>query len=236
MTGAGYTDQLHNGRGDADGDGLSGRLFTWSGGHEDWERSYFSNEGQFVTEDARELAKALRRSIEDPELCSTPRAICSHESEHPCKLVPRGGVRCVSSCMSDRPDVAVVGPGAVGAFFGGMFAGSGSRVTMLGRPGEPGSHLRLWPERGLRIDSINFDERVEVEVASDPVAIRSANLVLFSVKTLDTKDAARRIAPNVADDQIVHQSGLDGARWSGVSRGFYPFYSWVIRNLIRIDS
>jgi 2-dehydropantoate 2-reductase len=109
------------------------------------------------------------------------------------------------------PDVAVVGPGGVGAYFGGMLARAGAKVTMLGRPGPSSEHLDTIARRGLRLDTQSFDERVGVETTVEPRSIAGAELVLFCVKSVDTTEAARRIAPHLSSDAILLdlQNGVD---------------------------
>ncbi len=113
--------------------------------------------------------------------------------------------------METGARVVVVGPGGVGAYFGGMLARDGAPVTMLGRPGEPGRHLETMARKGLRIETSAFDERVPVYVATDPAAVASADLVLFCVKTVDTDTAAARIAPHVRPESALVdlQNGVD---------------------------
>lgn len=112
----------------------------------------------------------------------------------------------------DRPlRVAVVGPGGVGCYFGGLLARAGARVTMIGRPGGASEHLNVMARDGLRLETLAFDERVRVATSTDPAAVAGAQLVLFCVKTVDTDDAARDIAPHVGRDEIVLdlQNGVD---------------------------
>ncbi len=111
----------------------------------------------------------------------------------------------------DWPRVAVVGAGAVGCYFGGMLARAGAPVTMLGRPGSPSPHLRAIRERGLRIDGREIQETVPVEVGEGPESISRAQLVLFSVKTVDTESAAAGIRPHLGAEALVVslQNGID---------------------------
>jgi len=113
--------------------------------------------------------------------------------------------------MERWPKVAVVGPGGVGAFFGGMFARAGARVTMIGRPGPVGKHVEAMARRGLRLDTLSFDERVGVETTTEPSGVAGAELILFCVKSVDTTEAARRIAPHLSSDAILldMQNGVD---------------------------
>jgi 2-dehydropantoate 2-reductase len=103
--------------------------------------------------------------------------------------------------------VAVVGAGAVGSFFGGMLARAGAQVTLIGRP----SHVEVWKRDGLFIDSVNFQATIPVAATTDIDACRDADLVLFSVKTRDTEEAARAMAPHLRGDAIVVslQNGVD---------------------------
>jgi 2-dehydropantoate 2-reductase len=107
--------------------------------------------------------------------------------------------------------VAVVGPGAVGCYFGGMLARSGAAVTMIGRPGGAGAHLAAMARDGLRLKTVTFDERVPVATSSDPRAVSGVDLVLFCVKTVDTDEAARGIAPHVDRESVLLdlQNGVD---------------------------
>jgi len=105
--------------------------------------------------------------------------------------------------LSNAPRVAVVGAGAVGCFFGGMLARAGARVTLIGRPGASRPGFEAIAQEGLRIDSINFQERVRLGVSSDPAAVRGAEIVLFSVKTIDTDSAARGIAAHLDPTGIL---------------------------------
>jgi 2-dehydropantoate 2-reductase len=96
-----------------------------------------------------------------------------------------------------------VGAGAVGCFFGAMLARAGARVTLIGRPGAKRPGFEAIAREGLRVDSINFQERVTLGVSSDPAAVRGAEIVLFAVKTIDTDSAARGIAAHLDPASIL---------------------------------
>ena len=101
----------------------------------------------------------------------------------------------------------MVGAGAVGGYFGGMLARAGARVTLIGRA----SHVDVWRRDGLVIDSIHFQERIAVEASTDIAASRDAELVLFSVKSPDTEETARQLAPHIRSDAVIVslQNGVD---------------------------
>lgn len=108
--------------------------------------------------------------------------------------------------------VVVVGPGAVGCYFGGMLARAGAAVTMLGRSGPPSPHLEAMGRAGLRMRTVTFDERVSVSVASGPEVVAHADLVLVAVKTIHTQEAVAPIVRHLkAQTPLVGlQNGVDG--------------------------
>ncbi|MGH9147353.1 MAG: ketopantoate reductase family protein [Vicinamibacterales bacterium] len=105
------------------------------------------------------------------------------------------------------PRVAVVGAGAVGGYFGGMLARAGAHVTLIGRP----VHVDVWARDGLFLDSINFQESVPVAASTEVAACADADLVHFSVKSLDTEKTAQQLARHVRGDASIVslQNGVD---------------------------
>ena len=108
---------------------------------------------------------------------------------------------------NDWPRIAVVGAGAVGCYFGGMLARAGAPVTLIGRA----PHVEAINRDGLFIDSIHFKENVSVSASTELEAVRDAQFVLFSVKTVDTENVAKLLAPYLAPETIVvsFQNGVD---------------------------
>jgi 2-dehydropantoate 2-reductase len=107
------------------------------------------------------------------------------------------------------PKVAVVGAGAVGGYFGGMLARGGAPVVMIGRA----AFAEAVNKSGLLLDTLHFKESVRVQAATELEAVRGAEVVLFCVKTTDTAETARALAPLLARDAIVvsMQNGVDNA-------------------------
>jgi 2-dehydropantoate 2-reductase len=105
------------------------------------------------------------------------------------------------------PKVAVVGAGAVGGYFGGMLARAGASVVMIGRP----AFVEAVKKDGLFLDTVQFQEAVQVEAASDISSIRAAQIVLFCVKTTDNAATSRAIAPLLVPGALVVslQNGVD---------------------------
>ncbi len=106
--------------------------------------------------------------------------------------------------------IAVMGAGAVGCYYGGMLARAGHAVTLIGRA----AHVDAVRRDGLRMDTLNFKERVPVAASTDPGAVHGADLVLFCVKSSDTEAAGAAIAPHLAAQALVLslQNGVDNAQ------------------------
>ena len=113
--------------------------------------------------------------------------------------------------------VAVMGAGAVGSYFGGMLARAGARVTLIGRP----AHVEAIRKNGLLLDTVTFQERVALNASTDAADVRDPQFVLFCVKTLDTENAARAIAPHLSPNTIVIslQNGVDNVARIRASSG-----------------
>jgi 2-dehydropantoate 2-reductase len=105
------------------------------------------------------------------------------------------------------PSIAVVGAGAVGCYFGGMLARAGAPVTFIGRQ----SFVDAVSSRGLVMDTVHFQETVNVGVSTEMSAVDGAGLVLFCVKTKDNEAAARELAPFLQREATVLslQNGVD---------------------------
>ena len=105
------------------------------------------------------------------------------------------------------PRVVVVGAGAVGGYFGGLMARAGAPVVMIGRK----AFVDAVHRAGLFLDTLHFQERVQVEACDDLGAAYGADLVLFCVKTTDNAATARALAPFLAPHAIVVslQNGVD---------------------------
>jgi 2-dehydropantoate 2-reductase len=105
--------------------------------------------------------------------------------------------------------VAVMGAGAVGSFYGAMLARAGHRVTLIGRP----AHVLAIQRDGLQLEMGQQLHTVRVEASSDPSAVAGADLVLCCVKSGDTEDAARQMAPHLGPATLLMslQNGVGNA-------------------------
>ena len=113
------------------------------------------------------------------------------------------------SQRKDWPRIAVVGAGAVGGYFGGMFARAGAPIVFIGR-----RHFAdAVNSTGLVLDKSEGQERIRVAATTEMSAIRDCSLILFSVKANDTAETAKQIAPFLQPDATVVclQNGVDNA-------------------------
>lgn len=88
-----------------------------------------------------------------------------------------------------------------------MLARAGAPVVFVGRP----SFVEAVKTLGLRLDTLSFKESISVEAFSDLGAVRGAELVLLCVKTIDTVQTVRALAPFLdGGSRIVSlQNGVD---------------------------
>ena len=103
--------------------------------------------------------------------------------------------------------LAIVGPGGVGGYFGGRLAEAGNDVTFLAR----GAHLAAMQANGLRIESPAGAARIRVRATDDPAAVGPVDLVLLTVKRYDVEATLPQIRPLVGPQTLVvpFQNGVD---------------------------
>src|SRR5215471_271642 len=107
------------------------------------------------------------------------------------------------------PRIAVVGAGAVGGYFGGMFARAGAPMVFIGR-----KHFAdAVNSKGLVLDKSEGQERIKARATVELSAVRECLLILFCVKANDTLATAKEMAPFVRSDATVVclQNGVDNA-------------------------
>lgn len=107
--------------------------------------------------------------------------------------------------------IAVMGAGAIGGYYGAVLQQAGHEVAYIAR----GEHLRAMQQRGLVIDSVNGGFHLtRVEATDDPTAVGPVDLVLFCVKSQDTRQAAEQCRPLVGPSTAVLtlQNGVENDR------------------------
>ncbi len=116
--------------------------------------------------------------------------------------------------------VAVMGAGGLGGYFGGLLARAGHGVTFVAR----GAHLEAMRRQGgLTVRAAEEEWFAPGEAVAAPGG-DPADLVLFTVKSYDTEEAAARIGPVVGAQTAILslQNGVDNeetlARTYGAGR------------------
>ena len=129
--------------------------------------------------------------------------------------------------------IAVMGAGAVGAYFGAKLAAAGHEVGFVAR----GKHLEAMQRDGLIIKSINGDHRIRSFFTADPAAFGAADLILFCVKTYDTEVAARQLAPLMGKDTTILtlQNGVDGPQRLAELWGSHRTWAGVVFIAARVE-
>ncbi|CAN7277414.1 2-dehydropantoate 2-reductase [Bradyrhizobium sp. LjRoot220] len=105
--------------------------------------------------------------------------------------------------------VAVVGAGAVGCYYGGLLLRAGHEVTFIGR--QP--HVDAINANGLLLDTSTFKGHLPAKAAIDATTLASSDLVLVCVKSADTEQAGRSLAGRLrAETSVLSlQNGVDNA-------------------------
>lgn len=102
--------------------------------------------------------------------------------------------------------IAVVGAGAVGCYFGGLLSKAGHDVTLIGRA----KHVEAIQRDGLRFEKAGVVEMIRAGASTEIDAAREAELILVSVKTLDTEATGEALAGFVRT-VVSLQNGVDNA-------------------------
>lgn len=124
-------------------------------------------------------------------------------------------------------EIAVMGAGAVGCYYGGVLAQAGHAVRLIARP----PHAEAIARHGLRLSRGGALYEIPVRAGADPSLLRGAELVLFCVKSSDTEAAGAAMAPYLAPEAAVLslQNGVDNAARlaAALSRAVIPAVVYV---------
>ena len=110
---------------------------------------------------------------------------------------------------TSHPRVVVFGAGAIGCWVGGTLAAAGVPVTLVGRP-----RVMAELERGVRVIELDGTERTaQLALATEPSAARDADVVLVTVKSAATAEAASLLGGVVPDGCAIVslQNGIRNA-------------------------
>jgi 2-dehydropantoate 2-reductase len=115
--------------------------------------------------------------------------------------------------------VAVIGAGAVGCYYGGLLLKAGHDVTFIGR--QP--HVDAINAHGLLLDIQGFKGHLPAKAATDTSGLAAPDIVLVCVKSADTEAAGRSLARHLRPDTSVLslQNGVDNAQRLGVVIGHH---------------
>jgi len=97
-------------------------------------------------------------------------------------------------------NIAIIGTGGVGGYFGAKLAQAGNKVTFVAR----GAHLEAMQTKGLTVKSIDGDFHLEkVNVTDDITTIEKPDLVITAVKAWQIKEVRNDINKIIYDESIV---------------------------------
>jgi 2-dehydropantoate 2-reductase len=114
--------------------------------------------------------------------------------------------------------ICVVGAGGLGGFFGGWLASSGEQVTFVAR----GEHLATMRSKGLEIRSELGNKRLSrVSAVDDPQSIGVVDVLMFTVKSYDLREAAAKCHSLVGPDTLL-VSLLNGIGWVEELKEIFP--------------
>jgi 2-dehydropantoate 2-reductase len=105
--------------------------------------------------------------------------------------------------------IAVMGAGAIGCYYGAVLARARHAVTLIGRA----SHVEAINQSGLLLETKDAKAYMPVKASTDAAAVAGAELVLVCVKSADTEEAGRAMAPHLAPGAVILslQNGVDNA-------------------------
>ncbi len=104
--------------------------------------------------------------------------------------------------------IAIMGAGAVGAYYGGVLAKHGADVTLIAR----GEHAATMRKEGLRVTSHWGDYVVHPPVTDDPAEVGQVDVVLHTVKLYSNLYTIPAMKPLVGDETVILtvQNGITG--------------------------
>src|SRR5687767_14124466 len=105
--------------------------------------------------------------------------------------------------------VAIVGTGAMGSVYAGLFASAGHEVWAIDAWKE---HIAAIREKGLRVEGASGDRTVKVNATTDTQDVGPCDLVILATKAMQVADAARTIEVLLKKETLVLsiQNGLGG--------------------------
>jgi len=105
--------------------------------------------------------------------------------------------------------IAIVGCGAMGSVYAGLFAAAGHEVWAIDRWRE---HVDAMRARGLRLEGASGDRTVRLNATTEAREAGPSDLVILATKAGQVADAARAVSSLLGKDTVVLsiQNGLGG--------------------------
>ena len=105
--------------------------------------------------------------------------------------------------------IAIVGTGAMGSVYAGLFASAGHEVWAIDRWRE---HVDAIREKGLRVEGASGDRTVRVNATTEPREAGPCDLVVLATKAMHVAQAAEALKPLLGAQTPVLsiQNGLGG--------------------------
>ena len=102
--------------------------------------------------------------------------------------------------------IAILGAGAIGSLFGALLWESGEDIVLIGRK----KHVEAIRSRGLKISGISGERIVKPKAVTTTQEVGKVDLIIISVKSYDTEQAAKDALNMVHPDTVVLtiQNGL----------------------------
>jgi 2-dehydropantoate 2-reductase len=114
--------------------------------------------------------------------------------------------------------IAIVGTGAMGSVYAGLFASAGHEVWAIDRWEE---HVEAMRAKGLRLEGASGDRTVKVNATTDCAEAGKCDLVVLATKAMHVRDAAQSIPPLLKEHTPVLsiQNGLGGPETAALVLG-----------------
>lgn len=105
--------------------------------------------------------------------------------------------------------IAIVGTGAMGSVYAGLFASAGHEVWAIDRWRE---HVEAIREKGLRVEGASGDRTVRIHATTEPRDAGPCDLVVLATKAMHVAEAAEALKPLLGAQTPVLsiQNGLGG--------------------------
>lgn len=127
--------------------------------------------------------------------------------------------------------IAVMGAGAVGCYYGALLAQAGEQVTLIGRP----ALVQAVAQHGLLLEKGGQTVSVPLTATDSPAGVAGADLVLITVKSGDSAEAARQIAPHLAPEATIlsMQNGISNSETlsAALARPVVPVVVYVATDM-----